>query len=426
MDAAVALAESGSGDLARTAIEETQSALDELCPGELGHYHRARLIATRAWLDYASGERDAAYDGLRRCWEEAGDNAHQVVRAHWRQLKPILWQALADGAIDPGTVLPALEGALAGGEALIEFTDHPQPTVRRSALSAALASNHPAVLSQLADLAGDTDEQVASAAVATRERLRRSPPPLRFALLGRFGVSRGGWEIGDQTWKRPVDARLVRMLLVHGGRPVPEDLIFEALWPKSSVDSARDSLHVAVSRARRVLDLAGADTSAIESGDQAYRLDLRNHTGVDAEEFRSAAEVALAEAGEGRTALLDRARSLWTGEPLPEERYSDWATAYRERLIDRYIAVLSALIEVRARAADHAGAADLARELVDIDPLNEGAHRALIVAYARSGRTGHALRQYLECRRALVEGLGIEPSEATSRLQARVLAGEPV
>ena len=116
----------------------------------------------------------------------------------------------------------------------------------------------------------------------------------------------------------------------------------------------------------------------------AYRLDLRNHTGVDAEEFRSAAEVALAEAGGGRTALLDRARSPWTGQPLPEERTTDWATAYRERLIDRYIAVLSALIEVRARAADHAGAADLARELVDIDPLNEGAHRALIVAYARS------------------------------------------
>ena len=80
-----------------------------------------------------------------------------------------------------------------------------------------------------------------------------------------------------------------------------------------------------------------------------------------------------------------RARSLWTGEPLPEERYSDWATAYRERLIDRYIAVLTAMVELRERAGDPAGAADLARELVDIDPLNEGAHRALIVAYARAG-----------------------------------------
>ena len=88
--------------------------------------------------------------------------------------------------------------------------------------------------------------------------------------------------------------------------------------------------------------------------------------------------------------------------------------------------MLTALVEHRERAGDPAEAADVARELVDIDPLNEGAHRALIVAYARAGRTGHALRQYLECRRALVDALGIEPSEATSRLQARVLAGESV
>jgi DNA-binding SARP family transcriptional activator len=63
--------------------------------------------------------------------------------------------------------------------------------------------------------------------------------------------------------------------------------------------------------------------------------------------------------------------------------------------------------------------------MVRIDPLNEGAHWALITAYARAGRTSHALRQYLECRRTLVATLGIEPAAATSRLQARILAAEP-
>ena len=112
--------------------------------------------------------------------------------------------------------------------------------------------------------------------------------------------------------------------------------------------------------------------------------------------------------------------------PLPEERYSDWALAYREGLIDRYAAVLSALIELDERAGDHVQAADTARELVSLDPLNERAHRALMAAYARAGRTAHALRQSLECRSTLVEKLGIEPAEATSRLQARILAGEAV
>ena len=47
-------------------------------------------------------------------------------------------------------------------------------------------------------------------------------------------------------------------------------------------------------------------------------------------------------------------------------------------------------------------------------------------ARARTGRTSHALRQYLECRRALVTELGIEPSAQTSQLQGRILAGEAV
>jgi DNA-binding SARP family transcriptional activator len=293
-------------------------------------------------------------------------------------------------------------------------------------LSGALASNHPAVLSRLGELADDSDERVAAAAASTRQRLRRAPPPLRFGVLGRFSVTRAGWEIGGESWGRPMDVRLVRLLLVHDGEPVPEDLIFEALWPGRSVSSARGSLHVAVSRARGVLDVPDVESSIIESEGQAYRLALGEGATVDANEFSTAAEAALDEEGSGRRVLLERARSLWGGEPLPEERYADWAAAYRERLIDRYIAALTALVELHERAREHATAADLARELVDIDRLNEGAHRALMVAYARAGRTGHALRQYLECRRALVEGLGVEPSEATSRLQARILAGESV
>ena len=426
LDVAIALAESGSPELARAAVDKAQSALDELCPDELGHYHRARLIATRAWLNHESGDREAAHEELRRCWDEAGANAHQVARAHWRQLKPILWQALADGAIAPETVLPALERAFSGGEALIDFTDHPQVAVRRSALAAALASNHPAVLSRLADLADDSDAEVATAAAATRARLQRTSLPLRFSLLGRFRVTRAGWEIDDEIWGRPIDARLVRLLIVHDGERVPEDIIFEALWPGGSPSSARRSLQVAASRARRVLDLPGAETSVIASGDHAYGLVLGARDSVDALDFISAADIALAERGAGQRPLLERARSLWGGEPLPEERYSDWATSHRERLIDRYVAVLTALVELHAGAGEHSDAAAVARELVDLDPVNEGAHRALITAYARAGRTGHALRQYLECRRRLVGELGVEPAAATSRLQARILAGETV
>jgi DNA-binding SARP family transcriptional activator len=266
---------------------------------------------------------------------------------------------------------------------------------------------------------------LAEAASRAAERLARTLPPLRFELLGAFAVGRGSWRAGD-AWGRPVDTRLVRFLITNLDMPVPEDLLFGALWPELAPSKARSSLQVAVSRVRRVLDPPGAERSVIESAERTYRLVLGERDLVDAEEFRSAAEAALAEQGAGRRKLLERARSQWGGEPLPEDRYSDWATVYRERLIDVYTAVLGALVEIHEAAGEHAEAAEAARELVDLDPLNEGGHRALMASYARAGRTGQALRQYLECRRALVEHLGVEPSEATSRLQSRVLAGEPV
>jgi DNA-binding SARP family transcriptional activator len=63
---------------------------------------------------------------------------------------------------------------------------------------------------------------------------------------------------------------------------------------------------------------------------------------------------------------------------------------------------------------------------VELDPLDEAAQRRLIRALARSGRRGHALRQFLACRHALVTTLGVEPGEETSALQRRLLAGDVV
>ncbi len=120
---------------------------------------------------------------------------------------------------------------------------------------------------------------------------------------------------------------------------------------------------------------------------------------------------------------MEAATRIWTGEPLPEERYSDWAASWREGLDSLYGELLGALAETHGQAGDHAAATRAARALVDLDPLDEHAQRLLIGAYAAAGRRGDALRQFLECRHALVEQLGIEPEAETLALQRRILAG---
>jgi ATP/maltotriose-dependent transcriptional regulator MalT/DNA-binding SARP family transcriptional activator len=426
VDLAPLLAELGAPELARDAIDTTLAAHDEGFPGERGRFHRARLLAARACLEYAAGQPEPACESMRRAWEEAGEQADQVVRAHWPALQPVLWHALAKGAITPEAVLPAMQSAFPGGEALSAMIDHPEPAIRRAALLAALAANHPAVIAQLAALAKDDDAHVAAAAAATASRLRTRPPPLRFELLGGFRVRRAGWELDEAAWKRPMAARIVRFLLLQGSSGVPEDALFDAFWSDRTADAARQHLTVALSRARKVLDLPDAEQSVIEAKERTYRLRLRDRDTVDADQFETAAAAALAERGRDRRAALEAAAALWTGEPLPEDRYAEWSEPWRERLVHTYSHVLTALVESYTAAGEHHEAIRVARRLLELDPLDERAHRELMVAYARTGRTSQALRQYLECRRALVTDLGVEPSAETSGLQSKILAGEPV
>ena len=205
------------------------------------------------------------------------------------------------------------------------------------------------------------------------------PAALAFTLLGGFSLARGGWCPEDVAWERRVAQRLVRFLLVHRDRRVSEDELLEAFWPGRRLESARRSLHVAISRARRVLDTPDSP-SVIEVTDRVYCLRLRAGDSVDADEFETTALAALAKSGASRRRSLERAASLWGGEPLPEERYSDWAIGWRERLGDLHVAVLAALADECLAGGDLLAAGLRARELIELDPLNESAHRRLMLA----------------------------------------------
>ena len=413
------LARAGHPARAQELVERTLAAR---IPG----FSAARLQAVLAWLLHEEGDAEGSVAALAAGWEEAGDQARHLVRHEWPRIEGPLWVALERGAIEPEAAIGALAVALPGGAALGPFTRHPAPAVRRAALLAAVSAGHPEGVERIDELAADPDPGVADAARAGAEQLRRHPPPLAFRLLGGFELRRGSWTVDESAWQRRVAQRLVRLLLCRGGGPVVEDELIEAFWPDKPAAAGRRSLQVAVSAARAVLDPPGAENTRLVALDRAYSLHLRDGDSVDSVEFERAAAAALAAPASGRRAALGAAAGHWTGEPLPEERYEDWAIPWRERLIDRYAEVLAALADAHVEAGDLAAAVEVARRLVALDPLDESGHRRLIAAYARAGRRGHALRQFLACRRTLVAELGVEPGEETAALQRRVLAGEPV
>ena len=420
------LVAAGAPSVAREAIEETLSAFDTAFSGDSGRWPRSRLLAVRAWLRSIEGDGGGADDDLRRAWTEARGIEHHLLRAEWAQVERLVHDALDRGVIDAESLIGGLQRAFPGGAVLADFIEHPLPEVRRAALPAAVASGRPDTPARVDRLVEDPDAAVAAAAVAARDALRSRPPALKFSLHGTFAVKRATWTLGDGVWGRPLVARLVRFLLVHRTASTPEDELFAAFWPGKDPSAARRNLAVATSLARKALDLPGSMDSTIHAEGRTIQLRLRPADRVDTEAFEAAAAAALAISGPDAVAPLERAEALWGGEPLPEERYADWTFAWRERLTDRYTHVLTALTRAYTVAGRHEDALRLARKSVELDPLDESAQRELIAGLARAGRRDHALRQFLSCRRALVDALGIEPSEATRRLQEHVLAGTAV
>ena len=419
------VADAGAPALAGDIVDAALGVAHERLPGEASGWARARLLVQRAWLSSVRGATAEGDHAIAAAWEAAGEADVHLVRREWSRLEGLLWAALAHDRLESDAVLRAIERAWPGGSALLPFTEHPVAAVRRGAVGPVVASGHPGALDQLKDLAREADPTVAAAARTALDRVRQAPPPLLFRLLGGFEARRGTWRVEAAAWGRPMTARLVRFLLVHRGTVVPEDVLFEVFWPGKPAASARRNLQVAVSMARGVLDTGLADESVIEAVDRGYRLRLADHDLVDTEEFEIAARAALAEhAPQARRRLLERAAALWRGEPLPEDRYADWSRDWRRRLTDLYAGVLEALVEACREEGDARATIQAAGRLLELDPLNESVHRELMAAYARCGRIADALKQYLQCRRLLVDELGVEPSAATSLLQGRILAGE--
>jgi DNA-binding SARP family transcriptional activator len=409
------LCDAGRPDVAREGIESVLEALG-------AHESRARTRTALACVLHRMHEDEAACTELAAAFDEAGEGARFLLRSEWPQVEEVLWSALEVEAVDAETAVSALDAAFPGGPQVVALVDHPRAEVQGAALATAAAAGRPEALALVAERESEDGPAQSPGLDAVRERLERRPPPLRFRTLGQFEIRRGAYAVDASRWERKVAERVVRFLLIRGGELVPEDELLEAFWPEKAPDSARRGLQTAISSARAVLDLPW-EQSRLRVQERSYALTLREGDRLDADEFDAAAERALATTGPERVAAMEAAARLWTGEPLPEERYSDWAASWRERLTSLRADVLAALAEAHRRAGDHAAAARAARALVDLDPLDEHAQRLLMSAYAAAGRRGAALRQFLECRRALVEELGIEPDAETLALQRRILAG---
>ena len=84
------------------------------------------------------------------------------------------------------------------------------------------------------------------------------------------------------------------------------------------------------------------------------------------------------------------------------------------------LAVMDRPVTLARDRGDGATGVEVGRRMVELEPLHEEAHRALMWFLATGGQRSAALAQYETCRYVLREELGIGPSAATVTLRDEI------
>ena len=232
---------------------------------------------------------------------------------------------------------------------------------------------------------------------------------LAIRVLGPLEVSVDGAPIVVDTRK----ALAILALLASERRPFAREEVAALLWPDAGDESARGALRRTLSVLRAALGdrWLRVDRSTIDLDHTATFVDLQLVEGAAAS---SDADVLRAAADAARGPFL-------AGFSLRDSAdFDDWR-ATRAVAVDRTVAaVLDRLATVAESDGDVATALGAAVRRVDLDQLDEGAHRRLMAMLARSGDRGGAIRQYRTCVAVLERELGVAPLAETTELYGAI------
>jgi DNA-binding SARP family transcriptional activator len=255
---------------------------------------------------------------------------------------------------------------------------------------------------------------------------------LRIHLLGDLEVWRDDQVVPTDAWPSRKVRQLLGILVTHRHRTVSSDELIDWLWPDLGLESARNSLWVAVSHLRRALepgDVRRGRSTFVLTEPPGYRFDAAGQCQIDVDAFLDQVRAGQEQQRRGEwTAALDAylaAHALYKGDYLAQDRYEDWAIPTRERLREVFLESKGNLAVCHLTLGRYHKALDQARQVLDDDPCRESAWRLVMETCYRQGERDRALRAFERCRAILAEELGVDPLPETLALRERILQTPP-
>jgi DNA-binding SARP family transcriptional activator/ABC-type sugar transport system substrate-binding protein len=246
---------------------------------------------------------------------------------------------------------------------------------------------------------------------------------MEFRILGPLEVVEAGSPLSLGRLK---ERTVLAVLLLHANGFVSRERLIDDLWGEAPPPTARKAVNVYVSQLRKTLTCDGNDP--IATADGGYRLQVEPER-LDASRMQLLVASAreLVANGELRSAAaqFEQALLLWRGPTLAglqlESRGRDEVAA----LDELRLTVLMDRVDCDLALGRHEQALGELGVLVSEHPLRERLRAQQMLALYRADRQADALQAYAEARHALVDDLGIEPSDALQRLQQAILRHDP-
>jgi DNA-binding SARP family transcriptional activator len=200
----------------------------------------------------------------------------------------------------------------------------------------------------------------------------------------------------------------------------------EDLWPETSPKEGKRKFKNNLHRLRKTLEPRQDKTfgsSYLHLQGKLLSLDLELCE-VDFQGFLSCYREGICQEEQGhvREALssYDEAMTRYTGEFLAHESYATWAAQPQEQMHQAYCDLLARKAELLEKQGALVKATNVLQKLIQVDPLLESSYRKLMLLQARRGRYSEALRTYDKCRRALRDGLEVDPDELTTAIYRKI------
>ena len=106
--------------------------------------------------------------------------------------------------------------------------------------------------------------------------------------------------------------------------------------------------------------------------------------------------------------------------------FHTWMDNQRERWRSAAVNLFDQLIKLQLESGNRAAALQNARRQIEISPEHEKAHQVIMRVLAEQGEREQAIAQFQQCKQALVNELGLHPSQVTVALYDQIIAGEIV